>query len=155
MRGLLLLVDDTALQNGTSGNDAHKNTPIIHNGDKVLILKLGKDLKNRLGGLDGRVPARAYQRGDLILLQGLIGAILLLHQIPEKIPLRDRTDVNAVLIDHGDGGIAAVMHFFQPVAKGSGILQAGHKALGDQETHNVHKNTPLMILSYTKYMNSI
>ena len=52
---------------------------------------------------------------------------------PEEIPLADGAQILSAAGDDGNGGIAVVTHFFQPLPEGVVIVQIGDTVLGSRK----------------------
>ena len=125
---------------GLTADDADEHSPVIHNGDEVLVHGRLDELVHARGDRDGLVVPLVGKIPDGNVLCRLKVEAVELFQPPEDVPLGQGAHILAPAVEHRDGCVAVVLPFFQRLAKGEVIVHIHQVLLGGKEKQNIHEN---------------
>ena len=121
-----------------SGDQADKDTCVIHHGDKILIHGAGEQFFHGCGDADTGISVRMedlpHGKGFQIPHGALEnGGMFGIEQPPEEIALADSADVPTVPGDDRDDLITVVAHFFQSLSEGTVVIKESCTILGEKK----------------------
>ena len=141
------------LHNGLTGDDADKNSPVIHHGNKALAHGVVQQVIHGDPHADRRVKLAAHHRLQRVLLMLPQAVVLLVHHMPEEVPLGNSAQIHTVPAENGQRGIAADPEFLHTLTDGIVVIQVGYLCLRRQKGDHIHKKAPfakfLLCVNYT------
>ena len=122
----------------TPCNYSCKAAPVIDNGKKILIHYLHYKLIKLRSYLYRRIPALADIVADDAVAHILVGKDVVVHYRAQKVTLADSSDINAVAVNNGDSGVAAVSQAVVSFFKGIIIIKEFDCVFWVKQVQNIH-----------------
>ena len=133
------------LDDGAPLDDADEAALVVQHGHKVLghggghqFVHLGVHRHRQVVPLAGDGP-----HGNVL---GVFDADALVLDGPEQVAFGHGSHILAFAVEHGDGGIAVVLHLFQSLPQGEIIVYKSHVLFGGQKKQDVHDVSPFALI---------